>query len=93
MLIASRLGRKMSVAIAKQCNSLTVACLQMITITNGFVSEKVLFRMASRKRTRSENRETKSQESPMKNPPIVKVGFMLWLKYIEPGRIDYCHNL
>jgi choline-phosphate cytidylyltransferase len=28
--------------------------------------------MAGRKRTRSENRETKTQESPMKNPPIVK---------------------
>ena len=34
--------------------------------------------MAGRKRTRSENRETKTQESPMKNPPIVKVGFMSW---------------
>jgi len=28
--------------------------------------------MAGRKRTRSENRETNSQESPTKNPPIVK---------------------
>ena len=65
----------------------------MITIAKGFVSEKVLFRMASRKRTRSENRETKSQESPMKNPPIVKVGLMPWLNYIERGRIDDCHNL
>ena len=78
MLIASRLGRNMSVAIAKH------AIIELLLLADDHncksvcFRKKVLFRMASRKRTRSENRETKSQDSPMKNPPIVKVGLMSW---------------
>ena len=54
--------------------------------------------MAGRKRTRSENRETKTQESPMKNPPIVKVGLII--RPLCPGdntllrfrRIRFCQH-
>ena len=50
-------------------------CIKSFPFKDNFVRKYLFFRMATRKRTRSENRETKSQESPKKYPPIVKVGF------------------
>ena len=63
--------------------------MQFVTIGKALkdfsLSEKALFRMAGRKRTRSENKETKTHESPMKNPPIVKVGLII--RPLCPGDI------